>query len=207
MYLQHEGCIYYSRSKLVSLYEDDAQFVLEDSQDPIKQANKIAFETLLGHPAPHDRFNPEFIKNVVKIKPRGLPRFINYTKNFYQFEDVCASEITADTLTKSILEKIQETFVDDYNPLLISLDEGLYEKDGNVYMTDLTKWGYNPTHKLGVFINPIASDLYGTEKTLFFPFRPLSEKDMEFVVALNAVESVAREAGQNGNKEVRIVTL
>jgi len=204
MYFQHEGSIFYSRSKLVSLYEDDAQNILEDNNDIIKQNNKTVFEALLGHSAPHNRFNPEFIKNIIKIKPKGLPRFINYTKNFYQFEDVCVSEITADTITKSILDKIQETFTDDYNPLLTSLDEGLYQKDGNIYMTDLTKWGYNPAHKLGVFINPITSDLYGTEKTLFFPFNPLSESEIEFVITLNALESAP---GQTGIKEVRIITL
>ena len=198
-YFQREGSIFYSKSQLLRLSEEDKQNQLEDAQNPTIQNSKDVLEGLIGHKISDDELNPKFIINIIKTKPSGLPRLVGFTKNFYQFENVCLNEITPDNITKEILQKIQDTFVDEYNPLLSNIDGGIYEKDGSIHLTDITKWSYNPSHKLGVYFIPKASELYGTETALFFPFGVLSEKDIEIINALNTL--------QNEGKEVRIITL
>lgn len=210
-YHMYDNRAFYFKPNLLSMFEVDQQNNLEDEANEEIYNIKLALSTFLGYPPVENKFSsefiknvvenkhPDFIKNLIKSKPGGLPAFVGQTQSFYEFKDVGTNELTVDDFNKEILQKIQSTFTDDYNPFLFSLHEGLYEKEGNIYLTDLTKWSYNPVCKLGVFVNPQSSELYGTGTTLFFPFGALTERDREFVNTLSRLET--------SDKEVRIVTL
>lgn len=191
MYLLHKGAMYYYKPRLQQLYDED-QIVLEaDKSDTRRQESLRAVNEYLGFDFTADRISPEFIKQLIKASPAGLPRYIAQSASFYKFYDVCETKITIDDLTPEVLNLIKTTFTSDYNPLLNNLADGLWMKDGQLYFTDISRWSNNPNVKLGAFFDPIDSTLYdnAVDRAFFFPFNILTAEEQSFVDTFGALET------------------
>jgi len=132
-------------------------------------------------------FDPDMsfanMDTVIQAAPSGMPEFIGETNDFYQFKSVGTNLITAETLTKDLLIKIQNTFfTGQYCIPAFGMCDSLYEKDGNLYWTDLSRWASPSLDVLKRGISMVSAD--GTARN-FYPFdsSQLSDADKEIITA------------------------
>jgi len=181
----HEESYFYYKPWIQNQIDADLLNVQNLSVD---QSNLITVNDVLG-------FNFETArvtyKTLIAEQPAGLPLFQDQTLSFFRLESVGNTEITLDTMTRSVLDAVKASFTDDLNPYLCNMGQGLYIKDGAAYYAGVLAWVRNPTMKLGVFMdNSVPSENYPDSETTayFFAFETLTAEQVSFVTALYNLE-------------------
>ena len=176
LFCYHEGHIYYDKEHIENLIIRDEKEKAEVANNTTVQQKLKKIQTFLGYnidqPNSMDNIKELFAANL------GLPTLTSQTHQFFECEDVGFEKITADGMTRDLLNKIRVSFTNDKNPLLADLSESLYIKGGTVYCTDPLAYDYNPNNRLGVLM-----------KDKFFPFAPLTPEQKDFVTTVGEVES------------------
>lgn len=181
----HEGSYFYYKSWIQSQIDAD---LLNIQTLLVDQSNLITVNNVLG-------FNFEVArvdyKTLIAEQPAGLPLFQDQTMSFFRLESAGDVEITLDTMTRSVLDAVKASFVDDLNPYLCNMGQGLYVKDGVAYYAGVLAWMYNPATKLGILMDTSAvSEKYPDSETTayFFAFETLTPEQINFVTALYNLE-------------------
>lgn len=195
LFMRHKDHVYYYKPRMQSIFDADMANLAEDEQNPERMEAMTAVNTFLGYEFAKTRTSMDFIKQLIKSKPAGLPTYVAQSTNFFKFRDVGDEKFSIDNIDRDLLDRIKNTFTGDYNPLLCDMTDGLYLKDGQLYFTDITRWSHNPHGKLGVFVNPTESEIYdnAADKAFFFPFEQLTDEQVAFVKALGKLETDYQE--------------
>jgi len=195
-YFVLDGVINYYKTTIQNQINDDIQNIQDDN----KNADFINFLNLAQSIVPdfnHSRqtLNLNDIKYLINLNPSGMPIFINETPNFYCFQDVGTMKITADNITKDILNKVKKSFNSEWTISSFDPAVALYLQDNNVYWTNLATWCNisNPSLRAGI---TLIGDNYS-----FYPFEPLDIKTQQLV------ELVGARYAKDYNKPFTIVNL
>jgi hypothetical protein len=188
LYCLHEGKMYYYKNFLEQFYTEDAQNRAADVQNSDQvEVDNFLKSVLTSKNAIAGADSVDAIKSLIQNPPGGFPKFLIETPQFLQFDDP-GVKITIDSLDKTTLDKIKNTFNGDVNPLLSNLNDRLFIKNDQISCVDLMIFDENPTAKFGVIMVPSESEKYDATKAYFFPFAPLTAEQTEFVTKLTAME-------------------
>jgi hypothetical protein len=176
--------LYYSKEYLqdrVNIFNDSA---VAERQDPkIKNLMVNYFGNDISY------FSQSTLQEVItnmQSAPKGMPKFISETANFYKFENVCGSKVDLTKVTTDIVQLVKNTFDPALSPLVHPMNEGdLYIKNGNIYSLEIRQfstkfskfnYGFFTMAKLNPDIN----------KKRFFAFSPLTQDQVDFVNTFDA---------------------
>jgi hypothetical protein len=127
----------------------------------------------------------EVINNVTS-SPKGMPKFISETANFYKFENVCGSKVDLTKVTPDIVQLVKNTFDPALSPLIHPMDDGdLYINNGNIYSLEIRQFSTKfSKFNYGFFtMAKLNSDI---NKKRFFAFSPLTQDQVDFVNLFDA---------------------
>jgi len=194
----HEGHYYYEKTFLNKNFNEDqknkeASKPVSESQIPYLEAfiDAVGFDIYNDPQINIDNFNLPQINfvDVITKDYAGFPAFVDQTLSFYRTESVGEEEITLDTMTREVLDALQEAFGDE-NPLLSNMARGIYYKDGKAYYAGVLGWNNNPNVKLGIYMSSGApSEKYpDSENTAyFFAFEQLTDEQHNIVKGLHSL--------------------
>jgi hypothetical protein len=169
-FFHHDGHIYYYKPHLQTLIDTN---ISERESGPEFDAFVAGVQELIPE-FTGQQFNPQSladIRAIIDQAPPGMPKFVCETPHFYQFEDVGATAMGIDDISRALLDKIESTFT-TYLPSPFTRYDALYVKDGEVYWTDLVRWV--PKYPSELSNIGICLDTEGTRKfpagAYFFAF-------------------------------------
>lgn len=183
---RHEGNIYFHKLQLENLLNLDNATTEADNNNNLLTAKVESVTGFAGDV--HNTQTLEEIYDLFRNPPSGFVKVQMETPQFFQCKDVGDNQITIDTLTRELLDKIQTTFTDDKNPLLINLANCLYLDGTDVVCTDFLAFRSNATAKLGVLMIPSESTKYMIGDAYFFPFAPLTDDQTAFITDLVSLD-------------------
>lgn len=190
MFVVHNGEAYYYKGNIITELAIDQQDVAA-SMEYVDVFNATAAGLggdLIGPVTFAD------VQNIIELAPAGMPEFKREDGDFLIFESIIGKVITPRDMTRTLLDRIRDTFTGDYGPFYSPADDSLVVTDDGVYLTDLTLWNRKPSlPALGIFF-----DGGHMQHCYFFPFSPLSDTDKELVYSFCSLEV---------SKPVRIVDL
>jgi hypothetical protein len=187
-YCRHEGKTYYYKEWLSSIFATDAEVRVADTANTNFVDAATAIGNFLGRPYVPQEITLDSIRSLIANPPKGFPQFVIETPQFFQFDDI-GQKINIDILSKTLLDKIKNTFTDDVNPLLRDLSNRIFLKDDKIICTDITVFENNPNTKLGIIIVPTESEKYDVTKAYFFAFSPLTPEQIIFATNITALEA------------------
>ena len=118
------------------------------------------------------------IAAVVDSENQCLPIFIDQNEQFYRFKSPGTTLVTNESITREMLDAIQESFrYEDINPLLSDLEGSIYVQGNVATCPNLLAYSHNPLGKYGVMIG-----------TSYYPFSELTSDEETFVTKLVYLE-------------------
>jgi hypothetical protein len=184
---RHEDNIYFHKLRLENLLNLDKTTTDADNTNQELVAKVQSVELFAGSNI-HSTHTLEEIYQLFRTPPAGFVKVQLETPQFFQCKDVGSNQITIDGLTREILNKIQSTFTDDENPLLVNLAQCLYLDGDDIICTNFLAFKQNPTAKLGVLMIPNESAKYMIGDAYFFPFAPLTDEQTAFITDLVSLD-------------------
>lgn len=177
LFCAHENLMFYDRNFLSYNMELEQGEMEEDTPEfhaIVEEVNQYAGR-------PWVTYTEERLYDLIHSGVKGLPKFIPSmeTERFYCCENVGTNMVTAQNITRHTLDIIQSSFTDDTNPFLMDVEGSIYIKGGKAYCTNPFVFNINPNAKLGIMLEDTVN-----EKMLFFPFKPLTEEQEDFVTKL-----------------------
>jgi hypothetical protein len=173
-FFEFEGVSYYYKPFLQKFIDSDKIAMAEE---------EVTLKSIIPD---FDASNMSFVdmNTVIQAAPSGMPAFLDQTDDFYMFDSVGTNLITDETLTRDLLTKIQNTFfTGQYSIPCFGMCDSLYEKDGNLYWTDLCRWSSTSLNLLKQGISMVSAD--GQSRN-FYPFlhsSQLSNSDKQIITA------------------------
>jgi hypothetical protein len=187
----HGDSYYYYKPYLQGIIDEDAQNTTQLLQS-FSDKKKAAYTFVNNYIRADLVSSRVHYRTLLEQQPAGFPKFLDQTMSFFRLESAGDTEITLDTMSRSVLDVVKRSFTDDINPLLCNMGRGLYVKNGAAYYAGVIAWTTNTVAKLGVFMDTAApSTKYpGSETTAyFFPFSPvLTANQITFVQSLYQLE-------------------
>lgn len=182
IYFEQNNKLYYNKIQLLALMTTDA----ENPPPDIDSIKLGIINDFLGYSI-SDPYTLDDIRNIIELKPAGLPMFIEETPEFFIFRSVGTIRITIDNVNQTMLNRISTTFSSDVNPLLSYLDTGIFDFYGQLYYTNILEYMYNPNGKLGAYFQPSSTVVHTgyTENNFFLPFTPLTGEQLNFILNLD----------------------
>lgn len=186
-FCRHDGHTYYYKDWLKTNVERDQTALSSDNGNTALAPHIDKVVAVLG-PQFHSGVTVDFVKGLFANPPAGFPTTVLETPQFYQCIDLGTHVINIDDMDKTLLTKIQNTFVDAINPLLADLTDKLYLVGDKVYCCDYLSFETNSNTKLGVMMIAKDTNKYVSGNAYFFPFAPLTQEQQDFVTSMALID-------------------
>ena len=135
-YFIYGNSMYYYKPRLEEEIQSDISTSSEDIPD--EYVSRLS-ELGLNLNIPSFNNNVE-IKNMINSNPKGLPKFISESPQFFEFESVGMNEITPELMTRELLDKIKNTFNGNYTYIPFTKTNMFYLKDDEVFFTNILEY-------------------------------------------------------------------
>jgi hypothetical protein len=185
-FCRHEGYIYYYKDLIKSQIDSDESRSSNDFADTDFAKHHAVVAEHLG--SSFRKNTLENVSNFFRNPPAGFPAFQIETPQFFQCEDIGEDCITIDDLDRTLLNKIQATFVDNLTPLFSNVSGVLYLHNDKIYCTDYFAYGETEFPGLGVLMVPTESEKYKIGNAYFFPFSDLTEEQTTLITSTGLLE-------------------
>jgi hypothetical protein len=197
------GKLYYYKPAIEQYIKTDSENFSENIEETEIVKESLSFcQQYLGYNLHEKRRNNsiENIKLLIESNAFGMPKFLNETPHFYEFENPIADDdfldpssthhVHINNIDRQLLNKAKDRFISDWNPLLSDMSEHLYiGKDGELYFLDLLSWINNPDEKtkIGIWMDTKSGNIPYSDKHIFYPFSDLTQEEYNFVKKIAAL--------------------